>query len=130
MRDSIARLLKNGDSSLLLELAKRVSASHQSTDDDSSDTMILISTVNKPKSDGAKELTSTKEKAHCEKVFVMTVDRDFYQQRADLDAIQMSSNLCNDPDMECWRLDVYPSLKALLIGDGCLGYLKKLSLEG
>ena len=40
----------------------------------------------------------------------------------------MKSGLCNDPDIVEWKLDVYPGLKELVVGDDCLQCVKGFEL--
>ena len=42
----------------------------------------------------------------------------------------MRSGVCNDPDIDCWKLHSFPVLRELTVGDDCLHFVKEVKLIG
>ena len=122
MKDSIDRIVKNGNSSTLYELAKRVGNAAPSKAMTESMNVVAMTMLNHPLGEKA-------QKAQKRRVVI--------EKRADLvegddstEWIEVKSGACNDPSVVKWRLDVYSGLKELVVGDDCLQYVRELVLSG
>ena len=122
MKDSIDRIVKNGNSELLLELTKRVGNATSSEAMTESMNVVAVTTLNK--------LMTQENKMKAEHVFRIDDVDDLFIVKPDTETITMKSGLCNDPDIVEWKLEVYPGLKELLVGDDCVWYVKGLKVSG
>ena len=122
MKDSIDRIVKNGNSELLLELTKRVGNATSSEAMTESMNVVAVTTLNKP--------MTQENKMKAEHAFRIDDVDDLFVVKPDTEAITMKSGLCNDPDIVEWKLEVYPGLRELLVGDDCLQFVKGFELRG
>ena len=112
VKDSIERIRDKGNSSLLFQLAERVGNAIPSEGMTESMNVVGVTMLNKP--------MTQEDKVRAEHVLRINDDNDLFIVKADTDAIYMKNELCNDPDIVEWKLDVYPGLKELVVGDDCL----------
>ena len=123
VKDSIERIRDKGNSSLLLQLADRVGNVTPSPNDEITESMnvVGVTMLNKP--------MTQEDKVRAEHVLSIDDDNDLFVVKSDTDAIYMKSGLCNDPDIVEWKLDVYPGLRELVVGNDCLQFVKGLELR-
>ena len=55
-----------------------------------------------------------------EHVLRINDEDDLFIGKPSTEAIYMKNGLCNDPDIVEWKLEVYPGLKELVVGDDCI----------
>ena len=120
MKDSIERIVKNGNSSLLLQLAKRVGNAAPSKATTESMNVVAMTMLNHPMG----EKTKMKERVVIEK------SSDLVEGNGSTEGIEVRSGACNEPSVVKWRLDVYSGLKELVVGDDCLQHVSELVLSG
>ena len=114
------RIVKNGNSSLLLQLAKRVGNAAPSKATTESMNVVAMTMLNHPMGE------KTKMKARV----VIEKSVDLVEGDGSTEGIEVKSGACNEPSVVKWRLDVYSGLKELVVGDDCLQYVKELVLSG
>ena len=114
------RIVKNGNSSLLLQLAKRVGNAAPSKATTESMNVVAMTMLNHPMGE------KTKMKARV----VIEKSADLVEGDGSTEGIEVKSGACNEPSVVKWRLDVYSGLKELVVGDDCLQYVKELVLSG
>ena len=120
MKDSIERIVKNGNSSTLYELAKRVGNAGASKATTGSMNVVAMTMLNKPLGEGMKMKTRV----------VIEKSGDLVEGDGSTEGIEVRSGACNDPSVVKWRLDAYSGLKELVVGDDCLQYVSELVLSG
>ena len=123
VKDSIERIRDKGNSSLLFRLAERVGNATPPPNDEITESMnvVGVTMLNKP--------MTQEDKIRAEHVLRIDDDNDLFVVKSDTDAIYMKSGLCNDPDIVEWKLEVYPGLKELVVGDDCLQCVKGFELS-
>ena len=114
------RIVKNGNSSLLLQLAKRVGNAAPSKATTESMNVVAMTMLNHPMG----EKTKMKERVVIEKSV------DLVEGDGSTEGIEVRSGACNEPSIVRWRLDVYSGLKELVVGDDCLQHVSELVLSG
>ena len=114
------RIVKNGNSELLLELAKRVGNAAPSKATTESMNVVAMTMLNHPMG----EKTKMKERVVIEKSV------DLVEGDGSTEGIEVRSGACNEPSVVRWRLDVYSGLKELVVSDDCLQHVSELVLSG
>ena len=114
------RIVKNGNSSLLLQLAKRVGNAAPSKATTESMNVVAMTMLNHPMGE------KTKMKARV----VIEKSVDLVEGDGSTEGIEVKSGACNEPSVVKWRLDVYSGLKELVVGDDCLQHVSELVLSG
>ena len=114
------RIVKNGNSSLLLQLAKRVGNAAPSKATTESMNVMAMTMLNHPMG----EKTKMKERVVIEKSV------DLVEGDGSTEGIEVRSGACNEPSVVKWRLDVYSGLKELVVSDDCLQHVSELVLSG
>ena len=114
------RIVKNGNSSLLLQLVERVGNAAPSKARTESMNVVAMTMLNHPMG----EKTKMKERVVIEKSV------DLVEGDGSTEGIEVRSGACNEPSVVRWRLDAYSGLKELLLGDDCLQYVRELVLSG
>ena len=122
VKDSIERIRDKGNSSLLFQLAERVGNATAPPNDEITESMnvVGVTMLNKP--------MTQEDKVRAEHMLRIDDDNDMFIGKPNTDAIYMKNGLCNDPDIVEWKLDVYPGLKELVVGDDCLQCVKGFEL--
>ena len=120
MKDAIERIVKNGNSSTLYELAKRVGNAAASKATTESMNVVAMTMLNKPLGEGMKMKARV----------VIEKRADLVEGDGSTEGIEVRSGACNDPSVVKWRLDAYSGLKELVVGDDCLQYVSELVLSG
>ena len=119
MKDSIERIVKNGNSSTLYELAKRVGNAAASKATTESMNVVAMTMLNHPLGEKAQKTRVVIEKR-----------ADLVEGDDSTEGIEVKSGACNEPSVVKWRLDAYSGLKELVVGDDCLQYVSELVLSG
>ena len=119
MKDSIERIVKNGNSSTLYELAKRVGNAAASKATTESMNVVAMTMLNHPLGEKAQKTRVVIEKSG-----------DLVEGDDSTEGIEVRSGACDDPSVVKWRLDAYSGLKELVVGDDCLQYVSELVLSG
>ena len=114
------RIVKNGNSSLLLQLAKRVGNAAPSKATTESMNVVAMTMLNHPMG----EKTKMKERVVIEKSV------DLVEGDGSTEGIEVRSGACNEPSVVRWRLDVYSGLKELVVSDDCLQHVSELVVSG
>ena len=114
------RIVKNGNSSLLLQLAERVGNAAPSKATTESMNVVAMTMLNHPMG----EKTKMKERVVIEKSV------DLVEGDGSTEGIEVRSGACNEPSVVRWRLDVYSGLKELVVSDDCLQHVSELVLSG
>ena len=124
MEDSIKRIMKNGRSSLVSDLAERVGNATPSRSEATAESMNVVgmTMLNKP--------MTQEDMIRAEHVLRINDEDDLFIGKPSTEAIYMKNGLCNDPDIVEWKLEVYPGLKELVVGDDCIQCVKEFELIG
>ena len=115
MKDSIERIVKNGNSSLLLQLAKRVGNAAPSKATTESTNVVAMTMLNHPLG----------EKMKMKARVVIEKSVDLVEGDGSTEGIEVRSGACNEPSIVKWRLDVYSGLKELVLS----GFARLESVE-
>ena len=123
VKDSIERIRDKGNSSLLFQLAERVGNAIPPPNDEITESMnvVGVTMLNKP--------MTQEDKVRAEHMLRINDEDDLFIGKPNTDAIYMKNGLCNDPDIVEWKLEVYPGLKELVVGDDCLQCVKGFELS-
>ena len=122
MKDSIERIVKNGNSSTLYELAKRVGNAAASKATTESMNVVAMTMLNHPLGEKTQKTQKTR--------VVIEKRADLVEGDGSTEGIEVRSGACNEPSVVKWRLDAYSGLKELVVGDDCLQYVSELVLSG
>ena len=95
MKDSIERIVKNGNSSTLYELAKRVGNAAPSKATTESMNVVAMTMLNHPLGEGMKMKTRV----------VIEKCADLVEGDDSTEGIEVRSGACDDPSVVKWRLD-------------------------
>ena len=114
------RIVKNGNSPTLYELAKRVGNAAPSKATTESMNVVAMTMLNHPLGEGMKMKTRV----------VIEKRADLVEGDDSTEGIEVRSGACDDPSVVKWRLDAYSGLKELVVGDDCLQYVRELVLSG
>ena len=112
------RIVKNGNSSTLYELAKRVGNAAPSKATTESMNVVAMTMLNHPLGEKAQKTRVVIEKSG-----------DLVEGDDSTEGIEVRSGACNDPSVVKWRLDAYSGLKELVVSDDCLQYALFLVVE-
>ena len=127
MKDAVERITNKGNSSLLLQLAEKV-GSVTVAPATLSENVIAMTRINTPEEKAPVRVTPQREVTGLTQR--IDKDDDFYIKNQSTEVILMKANVCNDPDINRWNLNMFPSLRVVVVGDNCLEYLKELKLDG
>ena len=116
------RIVKNGNSSTLYELAKRVGNAAASKATTESMNVVAMTMLNHPLAEKAQKAQKTR--------VVIEKGTDLVEGDGSTEGIEVRSGACNEPSVVKWRLDVCSGLKELVVGDDCLQYVSELVLSG
>ena len=122
VKDSVERIRDKGNSSLLFQLAERVGNAIPSEATIESMNVVGITILNKP--------MTQEDKVRAEHTLIMKEEDDMFEGDASTESIQVLNGLCNASDIVEWKLEVYPGLKKLVVGDDCFQFVKELRLNG
>ena len=120
------RIVRDGKSSLLYELADRIGNVVKEEEDGSgvvSDNAVAMTRI-------GQELDEVELKSNAHTLIVKN-DEDLGGMDVAIEVIRVMNGVCNDPDVEEWNLnDCSSKLKELVLGDNCLQFVKKMKLVG
>ena len=126
MRDAAERLVKAGNSALLLELAKRIG--NVVKEEESGSGVVSENVVAMTRIGEAFDEVALKSIAH---TLIVKNDEDLGGMDAAIEVVRVMNGVCNDPDVEEWSLDDCSSrLRELVLGDDCVQYVSELKLVG
>ena len=118
MRDSIERIINQGNSSILYELAKRVGNNQPIREKVSSSTpsmnVIEMTMIGKEENRRALQIQD---------------DDDMLNADAETEVIEVEKGACNDVGIDVWNVNMYSALQELIIGNECIRYVKELVLS-
>ena len=121
------RITNKGNSSLLLQLAEKV-GSVAVAPATLSENVVAMTRINTPEEKAPVRVTPQREVTGLTQR--IDKDDDFYIKNQITEVILMKANVCNDPDINRWNLNMFPSLRVVVVGDNCLECLKELKLDG
>ena len=126
MKDSVERIVRDGKSSLLLQLADRIG--NVVKEEESGSGVVSENVVAMTRIGQERNEAGLKNNAH---MLVVKRDDDLGGMDAAIEVVRVMNGVCNDPDVEEWSLDDCSSrLRELVLGNDCLQYVKKLKLVG
>ncbi len=121
------RITNKGNSSLLFQLAEKV-GSVAVAPATLSENVVAMTRINTPEEKAPVRVTPQREVTGLTQR--IDKDDDFYIKNQITEVILMKANVCNDPDINRWNLNMFPSLRVVVVGDNCLECLKELKLDG
>ena len=120
------RIVRNGKSSLLYELADRIG--NVVKEEESGSGVVSENVVAMTRIGEAFDEVGLKSNAH---TLIVKNDEDLVGLDVGNEVIRVMNGVCNDPDIEGWNLnDCSSRLRELVLGNDCLQYVKKLKLVG
>ena len=120
------RIVRDGKSSLLYELADRIG--NVVKEEESGSGVVSENVVAMTRIGEAFDEVGLKSNAH---TLIVKNDEDLVGMDAGNEVIRVMNGVCNDPDIEGWNLnDCSSRLRELVLGNDCLQYVKKLKLVG
>ena len=123
------RITAKGNSVLLFQLANRIGY-HTCNERETTKTNIIAMTrvgnKDEPMEDSEEEMSQALEE---EKLHLIDSDEAFFVKDKKINVIHMNDRRCNDSDIVNWRLNAYPQLRELVVGDNCLKYVNGLQLR-
>ena len=126
MKDAAERIVRNGKSSLLYELADRIG--NVVKEEESGSGVVSENVVAMTRIGQEFDEVGLKSNAH---TLIVKKDEDLVGLDAGNEVIRVMNGVCNDPDIEEWSLnDCSSRLRELVLGDDCLQYVSELKLVG
>lgn len=129
MKDAVERITAKGNSVLLFQLANRIGY-HTCNERETTKTNIIAMTrvgnKDEPMEDSEEEMSQALEE---EKLHLIGSDEAFFVKDKKINVIHMNDRRCNDSDIVNWRLNAYPQLRELVVGNNCLKYVNGLQLR-
>ena len=126
MKDAAERIVRNGKSSLLLQLADRIGnvvKEEERGNEVVSENVVAMTRI-------GEEFDEVGLKSN-EHTLIVKKDEDLVGLDAGNEVIRVMNGVCNDPDIEEWSLnDCSSRLRELVLGDDCLQYVSELKLVG
>ena len=120
------RIVRDGKSSLLYELADRIG--NVVKEEESGSGVVSENVVAMTRIGEAFDEVGLKSNAH---TLIVKNDEDLVGLDVGNEVIRVMNGVCNDPDIEGWNLnDCSSRLRELVLGNDCLQYVKKLKLVG
>ena len=121
MKDSIDRIVKDGNSSVLYELAKKIVKAEDAAP--VTPTVVASPSVNVVQMSG-----NNREKY--ENVLIVEEEEDMCEADEATETIVVRDGLCNDDGIDKWDLGECERLVELVVGNNCLAYLEEWKLSG
>ena len=120
------RIVRDGKSSLLLQLADRIGTVVK--EEESGSGVVSENVVAMTRIGQEFDEAGLKNNAH---TLIVKNDEDLVGMDVGNEVIRVMNGVCNDPDIEGWNLnDCSLRLRELVLGNDCLQYVKKLKLVG
>ena len=121
MKDSVDRIVKNGNSSVLYELAKKIGKAEDAAP--VTPAPVDFHSVNVVRMSG-----NNRDKY--ENVLIVEEEEDMCEADEMTEMIVVKDGLCNDDGIDKWDLSECERLVELVVGNNCLQYLKEWKLSG
>ena len=121
MKDSVDRIVKNGNSSVLYELAKKIGKAEDAAP-------VTPTPVYSPSVNVVHMSEDNQEKY--ENVLIVEEEEDMCEADEATEMIVVKDGLCNDDGIDKWDLGECERLVELVVGDNCLAYLEEWKLSG
>ena len=121
MKDSVDRIVKNGNSSVLYELAKKIVKAEDAAP-------VTPTPVYSPSVNVVHMSGDNREKY--ENVLIVEEEEDMCEADEATEMIVVRDGLCNDDGIDKWDLGECERLVELVVGDNCLAYLEEWKLSG
>ena len=140
MKDSVVRIVQKGGSSILLRLAEKAareldwqtsygSRNHPFSMGSAGKRRLALGCA--PSGSDLAECIDPSSSIEAESTLLLIEhDRSFFENRPEVEVIRMRSGVCDDPDIDCWKLHLFPALRELTVGDDCLHFVKEVKLIG
>ena len=126
MKDAAERIVRNGKSSLLLQLADRIG--NVVKEEESGSGVVSENVVAMTRIGQEFDEMGLKSNEH---TLIVKKDEDLVGLDAGNEVIRVMNGVCNDPDIEEWSLsDCSLRLRELVLGNDCLQYVSELKLVG
>ena len=125
MKDAAERIVSEGKSVLLSQLADRVGNVVVGGETTASVNLVAATMVNRPMSSVDESVVTSNENE-----LIVVEDEDLFEMKESTERIEMKSGLCNDMDIREWKLCECKRLVELVVGDNCLQFLRGLKLNG
>ena len=120
------RIVRDGKSSLLLQLADRIG--NVVKEEESGSGVVSENVVAMTRIGQEFDEVGLKSNAH---TLTVKNDEDLVGMDVGTEVIRVMNGVCNDPDIEGWNLnDCSSRLRELVLGNDCLQYVKKMKLVG
>ena len=132
VKDAVDRIIDEGNSLLLFQLAKRTRRSSVSSSIQRSSVFSTTQSTFSPVSQSMASMNvigMTATSHFTRKVLQVTKNEDIFEMDAGIEMIEMRNGMCSAPDIKRWNVSVYSGLVELFIGDDCLQYVKELKLN-
>ena len=130
MKDSVDRLVQDGFSSLLSSLVQQIGNVSDESGTGATTNVVGMSTIGQPMNNKNTAPNGSSTPIQEEEILVIDCNDAFFVKDETFKAIHMNRELCNDPDIVEWDLTVYAKLRELIVGSGCLQYVRGLCLKG
>ena len=130
MKDSVDRLVLDGFSSLLSSLVQQIGNVSDESGTGATTNVVGMSTIGQPMNNKNTAPNGSSTPIQEEEILVIDCNDAFFVKDEAFKAIHMNRELCNDPDIVEWDLVVYAKLRELIVGSGCLQYVRGLCLKG
>lgn len=130
MKDSVDRLVQDGFSSLLSSLVQQIGNVSGESGTGATTNVVGMSTIAQPMNNKNTAPNGSSTPIQEEEILVIDCNDAFFVKDETFKAIHMNRELCNDPDIVEWDLAVYTKLRELIVGSGCLQYVRGLCLKG
>ena len=121
MKDSVDRIVKNGNSSVLYELAKKIGKAEDAAP-------VTPAPVDSPSVNVVHMSGDNRDKY--ENVLIVEEEEDMCEADEMTEMIVVKDGLCNDDGIDKWDLSECERLVELVVGNNCLQYLKEWKLSG
>ena len=121
MKDSINRIVKDGNSSVLYELAKKIGKAEDAAP-------VTPAPVYSPSVNVVRMSGDNRDKY--ENVLIVEEEEDMCEADEATEMIVVRDGLCNDDGIDKWDLSECERLVELVVGDNCLAYLEEWKLSG
>lgn len=125
MKDAAERIVSEGKSVLLSQLADRVGNVVVGGETTASVNLVAATMVNRPMSSVDEPVVTSNENE-----LIVVEDEDLFEMKESTERIEMKSGLCNDMDIREWKLCECKRLVELVVGDECVEYVSELKLVG
>ena len=117
--------MRDGNSSVIYDLAKRATTTSQDAvlpNNDNTEETVSMNLVG--------EMTTVEWVAGRENALLVKKDDDLFEVDDRTEAIEVRDGVCGDCDIQKWDLSECERLVELVVGNGCVEYVRELRLVG